>query len=107
MSAGFIEPLESNGLYTVHAFLLRLVRTLQREYVSQWDRDVYNSATKTVFVDFMEFVSMNFALSHRDDTEYWRDIKDRPYSKDLVEHINSWYTGFVKDAFSNMLRFSF
>ena len=29
---------------------------------------------------------MHFALSHRDDTEYWRDIMNRQYSKELVEH---------------------
>jgi len=107
LSAGFIEPLESNGLYTVHEFLLRLVRTLQREYVSQWDRDVYNAATKTVLLEFMEFVAIHFALSHRDDTEYWRDVMNRQYSKDLVEHIPSWQTGFVKASFSKMRDYYF
>ena len=107
LSAGFIEPLESNGLYTVHEYLLRLVRTLQREYVSQWDRDVYNSATKTVLLEFMEFVAMHFALSHRDDTEYWRDVMNRQYSKDLVEHIPSWLAGYVKAAYNKMQDYHF
>lgn len=107
LSAGFIEPLESNGLYTVHEFLLRLVRTLQREYVSQWDRDVYNSATKTLFIEFKEFVAMHFALSHRDDTEYWRDIMNRQYSKELVEYIPVWHTGHVMAAFNKMRDYHF
>ena len=107
LSAGFIEPLESNGLYTVHEYLLRLVRTLQREYVSQWDRDVYNSATKTVLLEFMEFVAMHFALSHRDDTEYWRDVMNRQYSKDLVELIPSWLAGYVKAAYNKMQDYHF
>ena len=95
LSAGFIEPLESNGLYTVHEFLLRLVSILQREYVSQWDRDVYNSGVKIIFLGFMEFVAMHFALSHRDDTEYWRDIMNRQYSKELVEHTPVCHKGIV------------
>ena len=107
LSAGFIEPLESNGLYTVHEYLLNLVRTLQREYVSQWDIDVYNSATKTVLLQFMEFVALHFALSHRDDTEYWRDVMNRQYSKDLVEHIPSWHTGCVVAAFNKMRDYYF
>ena len=98
LSAGFIEPLESNGLYSVHEFLLSLVSTLQREYVSQWDRDIYNSGVRTNFIGFMEFVALHFALSHRDDTEYWRDIMNRQYSKNLVEHIPSWHRGFVEIA---------
>ena len=107
LSAGFIEPLESNGLYTVHEYLLRLVRILQREYVSQWDRDVYNSATKTIVLQFMEFVALHFALSHRDDTEYWRDVMNRQYSKDLVEHTPSWHTGCVAAAFNKMRDYHF
>ena len=107
LSAGFIEPLESNGLYSVHEFLFRLVRTLQREHVSQWDKDVYNSATKTEFLSFMEFVAFHFALSHRDDTEYWRDVMNRQYSKNLVEHIPSWASGFVTNTFDKMRGYSF
>ena len=107
LSSGFMEPLEAGGLYTVHEFLLLLVRTLQREYVSQWDRDVYNSATRTVLLGFMEFVALHFALSHRDDTEYWRDVMNRQYSKDLVEHIPSWHTGFVKASFEKMRDYHF
>ena len=33
LSAGFIEPLESNGLYSVHEFLNYLIRNMQREKV--------------------------------------------------------------------------
>ena len=42
LSAGFIEPLESNGLYTVHEFLLELVRALHRGKTSQFDKDNFN-----------------------------------------------------------------
>ena len=49
LSAGFIEPLESNGLFTVHEFLLKLVDALSRERINQWDIDVYNQATFKMF----------------------------------------------------------
>ena len=55
----------------------------------------------------MEFVALHFALSHRDDTEYWRDVMNRQYSKNLVELIPSWHTGFVKAAFSKMRDYHF
>ena len=83
------------------------MRILQREYVSQWDRDVYNSAVKTELCGFMEFVALHFALSHRDDTEYWRDVMNRQYSKDIVEQIPSWHTGFVVAAFNKMRDYRF
>ena len=36
LSAGFIEPLESNGLLSVHDFLSVLTRTLERPVVSEF-----------------------------------------------------------------------
>lgn len=74
LSAGFIEPLESNGLFTVHEFLFQLVRALQRGSVSQWDRDVYNRITKETFDGFVDFIRLHYALTNRTDTKYWKDI---------------------------------
>lgn len=84
LSAGFIEPLESNGLFTVHEFLRYLCKSLQRGKVSQWDKDVYNSSTRGVYENFVQFVSLHYALSRREDTKYWRDISERTYSKELA-----------------------
>lgn len=82
-AAGFIEPLESNGLFTVHEFLTKLVKTLQRETISQWDRDAYNMTTKIQYLQFKNFVSQHYALSNRTDTEYWRDVTNREYSPNI------------------------
>jgi len=98
LSAGFIEPLESNGLYSTHEFLHRLVRILNRgdkETISQFDKDSYDSACKSNFDEFAEFVAAHYALSHREDTEYWRDVNKRQYSKDLINSKPSFITGFI------------
>jgi len=79
LSAGFIEPLESNGLFSVHEFLFKLTDILQRQEINQFDRDMYNISIRDMFDDFAKFVSLHYALSHRDDTEYWRDIQTRQF----------------------------
>lgn len=79
LSAAFIEPLESNGLFSVHEFLRKLVKVLQRDEISQFDRDTYNSVVKNMYMSFMEFVVSHYSLSHRDDTEYWRDISKKTF----------------------------
>jgi hypothetical protein len=79
LSAGFIEPLESNGLFSVHEFLFKLVDVLQREEISQFDRDMYNVSVKDLFSNFAKFVALHYALSHRDDTEYWRSCKNKSF----------------------------
>jgi len=79
LAAGFIEPLESNGLFSVHEFLFKLVDILQRNDVSQFDRDMYNATTQSLFEGFSKFVALHYALSHRDDTDYWRAIKNKHF----------------------------
>lgn len=96
LSAGFIEPLESNGLFTVHEFLLRLIRVLKRGQVNRFDRDGYNFATKQMFRNFAEFVAMHYSLSHRTDTQYWKDIQEREYCNNLINVVPTLNNGFVK-----------
>jgi len=91
LSGGFIEPLESNGLYSVHMFLVKLIRVLDREpegYVSQFDKDAYSLSCRTQFKGFSQFVALHYALSHRDDTEYWRDNGRREYSE-FMHNLNN------------------
>jgi len=95
LSAGFIEPLESNGLFTVHKFLVLLMKTLNRENrtdISQFDRDNFNLIANNLFRNFAEFVAMHYALSHRDDTHYWRDVKNKVF--DLLSVDNSRLSKF-------------
>ena len=96
LAAGFIEPLESNGLYSVHEFLFHLSRILQRDRVSRFDRDAFNYKCKAMFRSFAEFVAMHFALTQRDDTQYWRDIQEREYCKELYTGDVKFHNGFVE-----------
>ena len=87
LSAGFIEPLESNGLFTVHEFLFKLQKVLQRNGVNQIEKDIYNRTTSDMWKGFCSFVSMHYTLSMRDDTPYWINCRSRglldPENKDL------------------------
>lgn len=94
LSAGFLEPLESNGLYSVHEFLFKLMKILKRGSVSQFDRDSYNNTTLGMFRNFAEFVALHYALSHRDDTPYWRDISNKKFKEDLDQVPATTVVGF-------------
>jgi len=91
LSAGFIEPLESNGLLSVHEFLIGLVKIMKRgeqNTISQWDRDNFNVDCKNFFDGFVEFVSIHYALSHRDDTKYWKDISNKSFYDNRINEEN-------------------
>jgi len=79
LSAGFIEPLESNGLLFVHEFLLQLLRALQQPRISEFSKQNFNMKCRNISNSFAEFVAMHYALSVRTDTPYWQDIQKRNY----------------------------
>jgi tryptophan halogenase len=81
LSSGFIEPLESNGLFSVHEFLFILVDILQKGNVNQFDRSMYNTEIKDMFDGFAKFVSMHYAMSSREDTPYWKAISNHEFTE--------------------------
>ena len=107
LSAGFIEPLESNGLYTVHKFLMNLVRSLNRGPASKFERESFNLACKSEFKQFAEFVAMHYALSTRNDTQYWKDNLERDYDPDLHKLVPAEVQGFKTYAYEKFNRFQF
>src|SRR6056300_1120816 len=84
LSAGFIEPLESNGLFSVHSFLDKLIKVLLSGSVNQFDRDCFNAACKGQFQNFADFVAMHYAFSKRNDTEYWKANNNRVYDREMI-----------------------
>jgi len=95
LSAGFIEPLESNGLYTVHEFLTFLTRFLYKDHVTRYDQDMYNRMATGTFDNFAQFVMQHYALSSRTDSDYWRNISrkcfdDRVWKRTPVASIGGF-----------------
>ena len=102
LSAGFIEPLESNGLFTVHEFLLKLVKSLSKESINQFDRDTYNLVTRDMFDVFATFVSLHYKLSARDDTEYWRYVTEKSVEREEINRIPQLQSDFRNLAQAKM-----
>ena len=94
LSAGFIEPLESNGLFTVHEYLFALSKALRREVVTQIDKDYFNFACYNLYKTFAGFVSQHYLLSVRDDTEYWKDATSKSNLEALKAFNNNIPTSY-------------
>jgi tryptophan halogenase len=91
LSAGFIEPLESNGLFTVHEFLIKLCKFIRYDSINRLHRDVYNSATSQKFDSVASFVSSHYSLSIRDDTEYWKKVSETCYNEGEIFYNSESY----------------
>ena len=106
LSAGFIEPLESNGLFSVHEFLGELIRNLKREKVSQFDRDNFTFTCRQIFQNFAEFVMLHYALSHRDDTDYWKANLNKEWSKEVTDRLTTLTNGILTSVDNRNFRYN-
>ena len=91
LAGGFIEPLESTGLY-----LSDLGSVLLTEYFpDQADRDTlafrYNRIMANRFFEVLDFVNMHYCLTRRTDSEFWREVQ-RPerINERLAAKLDFW-----------------
>ena len=81
LAAGFIEPLESTGLWFTHEFAYSLLRILFRQaHASQFEQDMFNKQCDIIWNQTVDFVALHYALSSRGDTPYWKSIKSVKYN---------------------------
>lgn len=101
LSNGFIEPLESTGLLLTHMTVVKLVSALKSRDcdITQFDKDMLNYSVYTDTKTFKDFVSQHYALTKRDDTQYWRDCKEStnysPALENPLLHPMSSYCGLA------------
>ena len=99
LAAGFIEPLESTGLFFTDEFAYSLLRILYRGApLSQWDQDCFNKNWEMQFKQTCNFVAMHYALSARRDTPYWRSIAATKYN--IEEHFIAASYNFTERFYS-------
>ena len=76
LSGGFIEPLESTGLYL--SYLAAIVLAEQFPYR---DDDMETMAFRlnrimaTRYYEVLDFINLHYCLSKRADTEFWREVQ--------------------------------
>ena len=99
LAAGFIEPLQSNGIHNIYQFLFNLLHSLSRDHISEWDRKEFTAKCHDDFYSFAGVVALSYALSHRDDTEYWREIKNRELPADCFSHNSVGISKYLHDIY--------
>lgn len=85
LAAGFIEPLESTGLFTTVAFIQRLTETLhQTDSYHKWQVNEFNTVARADYDGLAKFTASHYMYTQRTDTQYWRDCMDREYNISIV-----------------------
>ncbi|CAD5287948.1 Tryptophan halogenase [Alteromonas sp. 38] len=83
LSAGFIEPLESTGLHLIQSGIARLMTLFPNNRFCQSDIDMYNRQTEKEFEQIRDFIVLHYALTERNDSEFWRYCRNISLSESL------------------------
>lgn len=91
LSSGFVEPLEATAIYSVQVALQWL-----HNYFPDTDFDPavterYNSLVDGLYDEIVDFISLLFCISNREDTPYWRAVRyEMEIPPRLKENLEVW-----------------
>ena len=91
LSSSFLEPLESTSIHgTIVQMMLFAGRHLKHPAeMTDADRDDYNRRVSWQVDDFRTFVNAHYAVE-RDDTSFWRDVRDKRLHPDTKARLARW-----------------
>ncbi len=93
LAGGFIEPLESTGLWFVEDGIDLLCELLPRLGDMTHCRDLYNLTAGRRYEETSDFINLHYCLTQRDDTPFWREVrKPERISAGLAEKLATWNT---------------
>jgi tryptophan halogenase len=116
LSSGFVEPLESTGIFFIQHGIEELVSHFpDREFNSELINS-YNRAVARCIDGVREFLTLHYVASTREDTPFWKATNDLVLPGDLREQLALWkirlpnnrsinthYHGFEAYSYSVML----
>ncbi len=91
LSANFLEPLESTGLYFIYAALYQLVRNFPKKTIDPILRDKFNQKICYMVDEMKDFILMHFKTCRRTDTEFWLANRYETKTSDSLQLILDRY----------------
>jgi len=109
LSGGFIEPLESTGLYLSNLATVMLAEHFPRDNNFEPLAFRVNRILENRFYEILDFINMHYCLTKRNDSEFWMEIRlpqrinDRLKAKlDFWKHKPPTQTDFEDQYFPGM-----
>ena len=85
LSAGFVEPMEANGL----SLLIHQIKTLSRVLNKPNREKIYNRAVIKVFDEVADFIWHHYACTSRSDTSFWKHYAELDGKTTLLQRIQN------------------
>ncbi len=85
LAGGFIEPLESTGLYLSDLATIMLTEHFPRGDDLAPMAYRFNRVMANRFYEILDFINMHYCLTRRDDSEFWREIQRSERTNDRLK----------------------
>ncbi len=91
LSGGFIEPLESTGLYLIEFAAITLCEHFPFGEFTEPLAKRFNEIMGSRYSEILDFINMHYCLTKRDDTDFWREVqKEERITDSLKEKFEFW-----------------
>ncbi len=91
LSSGFLEPLESTGIYLIEMANWAMLEFVPRYLAGAQPQRHYNRILHNHYNNIADFLKMHYCLSNRRDTAFWRDNCDpKTIPQSLQDNLVTW-----------------
>ena len=91
LSSGFIEPLESTGIYLIEEAAYLLARLLPIDGPNPAAAKSFNRFIASLYEEIRDFIVLHYCLTKRDDTAHWREVARPENLPDRVrDYLEIW-----------------
>ncbi len=91
LASGFLEPLESTGIYLTEMANWALIDLLPRFMAGASPQQQFTDSMVHHYENIVDFLKLHYAISGRRDSDFWRDnINPDTWPETLKAHLVSW-----------------